>query len=680
MEVIKKKICLDNFISRIPGMVATVDDVDIDKCINGSWGKIPKIIDLWGTKINYKTLMDLYYSVLDIIVNSIYYEYDASGKKWLQPDFDWRDTFNHKPTIGYYTTLPEESLKDKLIVGLTNADNVAIFYDKVYELTNSSHNGFDLITSVNEIIGRIIVPYAYICDECGTIKIGSDIRKCSHCDSTQLSTHQDVFVPYFLYWKEIPAWIEFLNNIKSDNCCEKKRYSDYGGDAFLEYLQELQDKGWLVHDSGDIPTIDIPLLLTSKIIDIGQYRSYNVDVVTEDGKVITNNTTPPETTVVTTQSESKLKSLRKNKRSVADDGTELPFILTKDDEGNYITTSPYQINYIKNLQLVNNIYFGDTIVSMKEICTPKEINENLYLTLTEKMSEDLYVEGSLREPISGISTSEINPSLIRYGSKDKNNITDVETFFKTDSNGRITALVNKLSLLLKNSYPNKLCYKQEYNFKYELIYGIEDYENTHPDSDGNIITPIKEVKIQKEYAGTLFMSFDKPQIEIVYVLGARFKESGQKLILNETNAFNISEVLFSSWDGDGIWYRETFPMKKHCVDTFIIDDVTKEFTYDIIDFESKATTYKFEGIDFPRKNYILCEEVRYKSDSYYQNSTHDVIFRDEKMLGLNYPLKESYDVSIDRGTSAAFEKHAQLSELKTWQDLENYRNGMFLNK
>ena len=194
------------------------------------------------------------------------------------------------------------------------------------------------------------------------------------------------------------------------------------------------------------------------------------------------------------------------------------------------------------------------------------------------------------------------------------------------------------------------------------------------------MTPIKEVKITKEHSGTLYISFTEPQITITYVLGGRFKENGKKLTLNEISAFDIGELMYSSWDGEGIWYRETFPMKKHCVGTFIIDGVTKTFPYDIIDFASKEITHTFNGIDFPRKNYILCEEVRYKSDSYYQNSTQDIIFRDEKMLGLNYPLKETYDVAIDRGSSAAFEKHMQLSELKTWQDLENYRNGMFLNK
>ena len=36
--------------------------------------------------------------------------------------------------------------------------------------------------------------------------------------------------------------------------------------------------------------------------------------------------------------------------------------------------------------------------------------------------------------------------------------------------------------------------KQDFQFDYELIYGVEDYDNTYEDSEGNIIIPIKEEK------------------------------------------------------------------------------------------------------------------------------------------------------------------------------------------
>ena len=47
-------------------------------------------------------------------------------------------------------------------------------------------------------------------------------------------------------------------------------------------------------------------------------------------------------------------------------------------------------------------------------------------------------------------------------------------------------------------------------------------------------------------------------------------------------------------------------------------------------------------LTFQEKNYILCEEIIYKSDNYLNNITEcDALFRDEKMMGLSLPLKEN---------------------------------------
>ena len=111
---------------------------------------------------------------------------------------------------------------------------------------------------------------------------------------------------------------------------------------------------------------------------------------------------------------------------------------------------------------------------------------------------------------------------------------------------------------------------------------------------------------------------------------------------------------------------------------FTVNEKKKTFIFDKIDFSSKEITLNYKGIDFPRKNYILCNDIRYKSDSYHNYCTNDPIFRDEKSLGFSIPIKEKYDVAIDRGSSRAFEKHLQLSEIKTWNDLEKYNNGNLL--
>lgn len=686
MELIKKKICLEPFKSRIPAMLATLDDADIINNKNGAWGKIPKTIVLLGAEIKFQTLISLYYSLLKVIINAVYYEYDKSGDKWLKTDFDWRDAFDARPGVVYYDFLPTDGLTDRLVVGLTSSENLTLFYDDVSTLTNGSFNGFDLIIAVNEIIGREIVPYAYKCNECNTIKYGRRIQKCTKCNSENLVTFQETFVPYLIFYKDVDEWIDFLNNLKTDICCEKKKYEEYGGDAFLEYLIELKNKKWYVYDSNSTtaPTIDIPILLTTKIRDIGQYRTYDVDTISEDGEIIegTNDTTIT-TYIVKTQAESKLQSLRKRKYSVDDNGVELPFILTKEvsESGTvYKTELPFCVNYVKNLSTRGKFFYGDTIVSMVEKCESKETTEGSYLSLISTLKEDQYKEGTITVPILSLSNPDVNPETIRYGSKEKHSITDVESFFIADAQAREIQLKDRLVGILNKNYPSLFCLKQDFNFKYELLYGVDDEENTYEDEDGNIITPLKEEKIERTHTGTLYVKYDSNEIEITYVLGGRFKHDGKKIILNETPPFGVNESLGYLWDGEGIWYRETYPIKKNCVNRFLIDNQTREFTYDVIDFDSKKSVYSFNGVDFPRKNYILCEEVMYKSDAYVKDSTIDMVFRDEKMLGLNYPLKEEYDVLIERGTSAAHERHIQLTELKTWQDLENYRNGMFLNK
>lgn len=55
------------------------------------------------------------------------------------------------------------------------------------------------------------------------------------------------------------------------------------------------------------------------------------------------------------------------------------------------------------------------------------------------------------------------------------------------------------------------------------------------------------------------------------------------------------------------------------------------------------------------------------------------ILKEDYLLGISYPPQVKTDVRIDRGNSAALERHLKLSEIKTLEDMENYRNGSFFN-
>ena len=100
MEIIKKKICLEDFICRVPGMIRTItSDIEkIQKNPNGSFGEIPYNVKIENTVIPYRTVMALYYDMLKIVMNAKYYEYDASANEthWIKIDYDWRDIFKNK--------------------------------------------------------------------------------------------------------------------------------------------------------------------------------------------------------------------------------------------------------------------------------------------------------------------------------------------------------------------------------------------------------------------------------------------------------------------------------------------------------------------------------------------------------------------------------------------------------
>ena len=50
------------------------------------------------------------------------------------------------------------------------------------------------------------------------------------------------------------------------------------------------------------------------------------------------------------------------------------------------------------------------------------------------------------------------------------------------------------------------------------------------------------------------------------------------------------------------------------------------------------------------------------------------VFKEEYLLGQSFAFKTDVNVEINRGNSAAFEKHFKLGECNTFQDLQEYAN------
>ena len=568
MEIIRKKICLEDFISRIPSNL----NVITGDTNNGSWGKIPNKIKLTISNknryYNYKFIMDLYYKTLKLIINSEIYKLQPNNI-WIPESYEkktWIDYVKNSGVCETVITFTDEFPNDKNIgdiIGITNTPKDEIISikkgiqiiledlldekDKLKEIEDdiknniytTSYKYFKFIYIIDKLIGKIIV------------------------NNVNNNEYQGLYVPYFLYTGDTSTIYnikEIMSNLKNhNNCCDKLMYEEYGGDDFYVFLNSITNTANTdtTEDSNteeyelpsDIPTIDIPILLTGNLLDLGQYKSYDIIVVDENGKTENVQTTNQnETYIIETKGESKIRTLRKRKISYDDSGNSLPFIINED---NYNPILPFEEKYIKNVQSIKNINGQEYIIG--------------------------------------------------------------------------DAIVDII---------------------YRNISGITE-------------------------------NLDKAtEIEFTYVIGGTFHLTPDGII-DDFYGENPFTYTATTEDIYGIWYKETFPLKDY---SYNIKYNNKDLSGStkIIDFESKEITYSFPGIDYERTHFILCENIKYLSN-YFLNYSGDLLFFDEKMLGLSVPLKEVYNITIDRGATSVYEKHLQLTEIKSWDDLEKYRNGMFLN-
>lgn len=687
MEVIRKKICIEDFISRVPGNIPVMDIVgepEVEK--KSSWGNIPyKIpflecreygVDTPLKKFRYQTLVKIYNSCLDVVKNALYYELDKKGNKWIMSNVEWRDLLDPESNSiirfkKFVAELPEDAL-DKELYGLVTEEEVHVFYDEVERIFGTEYSGFNVIKEFSYIIGEVFVPGIY--------------------DGKYLDGPH---VPYTIYIKQIPDLIDFMTDLKEkaeNGCCDLKLYQDYGGDTFLAFLEEFDHSPFENEMETEETTLDIPLLFTSNVMDLGLFRADDAEYVDEDGNPIDgtgygekSNGTGMITGVF---GESKLMTLRKRKVSIDDNNQELPGIYYK---GMSYLETPYQEGYIKNIQVKDGIFCGDTIYELKEEFdaytgyTGTYSNTYTNWTTSETENVDVLLEypdirqraeiaardGKIEGYRDGTLESPINDLIASYEKEYGNIQLDpniVKAAVEVASMNDLKELSNSLYRILRHEYPNCFCMQQPYSFKYHCTYGYNIVN-----ADGELER--KEGTFEFVREGTIYVTF-RTAINITYVLGGRLKIQGDKITLDEASPYEFDEEHYNLWDGMGIWYNETYPFSKISIGTYVMDGEVLELAYDYIDIESKMYTYEFKGIDFPRKNYILSTDIRY-SPACHDDVTDYPIFRDEKMLGVSMDMRGEYDVVIDRGSAGAFERHLKLSEVKTFSDLENYGNNYF---
>ena len=639
MEIIRKKICLDEFRSHICGALpycsgSTTDIIPSGDSGNfGGFVKDAKGIEICGWTGNAFTsdgenlirttdMMRRYNALLDILRNSLHLIHNknfscqqtGAYSNRFSDDFEYTGTtddfiFNEKTGV-YYESAFTINGNYYIYEGDSN-DYVILISDDDAELYEKYH-GIGFVKEVHEIIysGNTSfseVPYIPI-----------HILLTNSFDSIGIMS---------LYEDDMYEWGEFPK--------------DFSGSDFDNEFDYFEKSGF-----------------TRYIDDLGQ------GYTEEPAKL-----------------ESKLLTLRDKLYFQDDNGTTIPAIFedfsgtTEDEKGKFfkcyyctgLTTGITTYIYIKpatgttwNLSSTSSTmnYPWTKHNSYKHyVLCPKEYNTTRH-TNTE-INDENTVKTFTTTANTKYSWWEPEPT-------NGNNLicADDENVAKNQEKYRTLTVFETLIKQIEKTGDTGLTDGDYYYFlvKYD---NAEETPARIPFSENVVFNQeASEYNGETIYTGDLIsgISYIDNYINFTYILGAIFSDSG-----------------YTNCSG-GTIYKETYPYITNEEGQIDIDGFTDvSYWYNYVDFD--GTKQQIINKDFNLTKEVNIADIVgmttgdvWRKDGSVYNSP---LIKEDYLMGITMNPVTDIDVEIDRGNAAAFERHFRLSECNTLQDLEENGNGFY---
>lgn len=309
-DMIYKKICLEHFKSRVPGLISSINqkENDVNK---GNWNEIPydlkldeiqgldalknylvkehygaikvkcntvdnkrtteTVVPEWYTnlpsdkgvkklnleepRLRYRDLMLWYYWIINLCKKSDIYEYSINNANVSNTNGYWvlMDNFNvfdadltSKVKLVFNFNEEETIVNDEVKVNDWEKSSYYMIVSRDEKEFFDNHSGFQLVNFTQTLIGRLTVPKSII---------GSK-------------------VPDFVYYSEIQDILDTMDKIKnSEDCCTKSDYEAMGGDDMFLFLDTnsstFDSEVEILKKHNLVPYVDIPLTLSCDIEDLG---------------------------------------------------------------------------------------------------------------------------------------------------------------------------------------------------------------------------------------------------------------------------------------------------------------------------------------------------------------------------------------------------------------------------
>ena len=615
-NVIYKKICLEHFKSRVPGLISSVS-TSKNNTDRGNWGKIPYDLDLnliknfnfdklktflikhpynnidcrfdenkkkfeytinnGQIRLRYRNMMLWYYWVINLCKKSSIYEWSNNNANILDINGKWviMDNFNiFDESIRNKTHIVTEYNKenvlneDKIDTIEWNKENYYVLVTEDEKLFFDNHCGFEIIGLVESLIGKLKIPETIV---------GSK-------------------VPEFIYYSEIQDTFEYMDKIKnSEDCCMKEEYENMGGDEMYLLLDnnrtttfEDNIEKYKIHNL--TPYVDIPVALVCDIEDLGLMFNGEQEWIAGNKYKIGD--------IVTYNGDSYIAKEENN--GVYNERYDEVCFDVLDENG--------------DIKLVRWLEYIDT-------------NKELIEWLKENKFEtwENYIDNiDELKPITGESVSQLKS-------------------FRTKRNCYTDSGIEMEGVIPYEEGTNNIIKDEEGYVVLELPYTLNLIHNATTDEYGNT------------YGDILYYMEEENEnvIRFKYVLNGK---------MNKNDINDINNLY-------GIVYEEAYIFSWKEMRDYIDNEPVK-IKYRQINYSLNIDNGSFSPI---------LSKVTYRPQDIWHADTAITAptFRKDYLIGMvEYPT-ENINITIDRGLSHAFEKHLMLAETNTFNDLKNYKNNYF---
>lgn len=229
---------------------------------------------------------------------------------------------------------------------------------------------------------------------------------------------------------------------------------------------------------------------------------------------------------------------------------------------------------------------------------------------------------------------------------------------------------------------------------------------SHPqDENGNkkAATIQTDLMAYGDFIQNIEVNPEEHKIKFIYRVGVHLKSTAAPIQTTDDDGnklYNWKKFVWDENDKIGIKYEEEYNYEEEGdLDKLIKGEFTIQMENGIQSFsfneyingkyDKMLTTYKFEFITINNSfNYdktiahqnvnivsTLTDLQIYRKD--YDEFFNSPLIREEYLNGITYKPTKDIDVHIERGSTSAFEKHIAFGEVKTLDDMIDYKNGSF---